>query len=292
MRHALVPRLATTALLAVAALAACKTEQKPQPAAPPAAPPPPHAMTIHAKDFAFTMPDTLPAGVTTITLVNDGPDVHHAEFIRLDSGHTAADFASGMKAMMASKNPPPPPAWVVMSGGPNPPMPGAQTTATIDLAPGNYVVVCFVDSPDHVPHVAKGMAHPLTVVASPGAAPAFPASDISVTTTEYGFALSDTVRAGHHTFEVKQAGAQPHEVVLVKLAPGKTPADLGKWAATYKGPMPGAIMGGVSPLMPGMRSQFSADITPGNYVMLCFVPDTKDGKLHVEHGMVMPFTVS
>ena len=291
MRHAIVPRLTTSAVLAVAALAACKTEQKPQPAAPPA-PPPPHALTIRAKDFAFTMPDTVPAGVTTITLVNDGPDVHHAEFIRLDSGHTAADFAAGMKAMMASKNPPPPPAWVVMSGGPNPPMPGAQTTATIDLAPGNYVVVCFVDSPDHVPHVAKGMAHALAVVANTGAAPAFPTSDIAITTTEYGFAFSDTVRAGHHTFEVKQAGAQPHEVVLVRLAPGKTPADLGKWAATYKGPMPGAIMGGVSPLMPGMRSQFSADITPGNYVMLCFVPDTKDGKLHVEHGMVMPFTVS
>lgn len=291
MRHAIVPRLTTSAVLAVAALAACKTEQKPQPAAPPA-PPLPHALTIRAKDFAFTMPDTVPAGVTTITLVNDGPDVHHAEFIRLDSGHTAADFAAGMKAMMASKNPPPPPAWVVMSGGPNPPMPGAQTTATIDLAAGNYVVVCFVDSPDHVPHVAKGMAHPLIVVATTGAAPAFPTSDIAITTTEYGFAFSDTVRAGHHTFEVKQAGAQPHEVVLVKLAAGKTPADLGKWAATYKGPMPGTIMGGVSPLMPGMRSQFTADITPGNYVMLCFVPDTKDGKLHVEHGMVMPFTVS
>jgi len=289
MRHAIVPRLTTSAVLAVAALAACKTEPKPQPAAPPTTP---HALTIRAKDFAFTMPDTVPAGVTTITLVNDGPDVHHAEFIRLDSGHTAADFAAGMKAMMASKNPPPPPAWVVMAGGPNPPMPGAQTTATIDLAPGNYVVVCFVDSPDHVPHVAKGMAHALAVVANTGAAPAFPTSDIAITTTEYGFAFSDTVRAGHHTFEVKQAGAQPHEVVLVRLAPGKTPADLGKWAATYKGPMPGAIMGGVSPLMPGMRSQFSADITPGNYVMLCFVPDTKDGKLHVEHGMVMPFTVS
>ena len=135
MRHAIVPRLTTSAVLAVAALAACKTEQKPQPAAPPA-PPPPHALTIRAKDFAFTMPDTVPAGVTTITLVNDGPDVHHAEFIRLDSGHTAADFAAGMKAMMASKNPPPPPAWVVMSAVNCERMPGRRGETPPMIVPG------------------------------------------------------------------------------------------------------------------------------------------------------------
>jgi hypothetical protein len=32
-------------------------------------------------------------------------------------------------------------------------------------------------------------------------------------------------------------------------------------------------------------------MTPGNYVMLCFLPDAKDGKPHLDHGMVKEFTV-
>jgi hypothetical protein len=42
----------------------------------------------------------------------------------------------------------------------------------------------------------------------------------------------------------------------------------------------------------GARAYFTADFTPGNYVMLCFIPDAKDGKSHMEHGMVQPFTVN
>ena len=291
MRHSLARSLATGSLVAVALLAACKTESKPQPAADGAAPPPPHQLTIHAKDFAFTMPDTVPSGVTTVTLVNDANNFHHAEFIRLDSGKTAADFAAGMKAAMAMKPPGPPPAWAVMAGGANPPMPNAQSIATIDLTPGNYVVLCFVDTPDHVPHVMKGMVHPLTVVANPGAAPAFPKADLTITATEYSFAMSDTIRAGTHTFEFKDVGMQPHELALFKFDQGKSMADLGKWAQSYKGSPPGTLMGGVSPLVPGMRSQFTATVTPGNYVLLCFVPDAKDGTPHLAKGMAVPFTV-
>ena len=27
-------------------------------------------------------------------------------------------------------------------------------------------------------------------------------------------------------------------------------------------------------------------LTPGDYALICFVPDTKDGKAHLIHGMV------
>jgi hypothetical protein len=41
-----------------------------------------------------------------------------------------------------------------------------------------------------------------------------------------------------------------------------------------------------------MTQYFTADLTPGNYVLLCFVPDAKDGKAHMEHGMVKEFKVN
>ena len=30
---------------------------------------------------------------------------------------------------------------------------------------------------------------------------------------------------------------------------------------------------------------------PGSYVAICFIPDSGDGKSHLEHGMMMPITV-
>ena len=45
-------------------------------------------------------------------------------------------------------------------------------------------------------------------------------------------------------------------------------------------------------MRPGVTSYVRARLTPGNYMLLCFVPDAKDGKPHLEHGMVLPFSVS
>jgi hypothetical protein len=35
----------------------------------------------------------------------------------------------------------------------------------------------------------------------------------------------------------------------------------------------------------------STPITAGNYALICFVPDSADGKPHALHGMVKEFTV-
>jgi hypothetical protein len=34
------------------------------------------------------------------------------------------------------------------------------------------------------------------------------------------------------------------------------------------------------------------EFTPGEYGMLCFIPDAKDGKPHIAHGMMKQFTVN
>jgi hypothetical protein len=240
--------------------------------------------TVHAKDFAFAAADSIPAGWTNFHLVNDGPALHHVQIVRLDSGKTASDFAA------ATKNPGPFPAWVALIGGPNAPNPGGESNGSYNLQPGNYLMICLVDIPDKVPHFAKGMIHAFTVTAS-SAAGAEPASDATVALGDYSFTITGTLTAGHHTVKVTNAGPQAHEIEIVKFAPGKGMKDFAAWAADFKGPPPGDAIGGVTAVAKSGGGTFTVDLTPGNYAMLCFIPDAKDGKPHLEHGMVKEFAV-
>jgi uncharacterized cupredoxin-like copper-binding protein len=254
-----------------------------------------HTAVIHAKDFAFDAPDSITAGWTTFHLVNDGPNLHHVQIVRLDSGKTAADFGAAMQA--AAKSHAPPPSWMVFAGGPNAPSPKAEAEATVDMQPGNYVLICMVDIPDHVPHFAKGMIHPLKVTAATGSAAAEPTADATVSLADYSFTTQGSLTAGKHTIKVVNKGPQPHELELVRLAPGKTIKDANEfmdkaYAGKADGPPPFDALGGIASEIPGMSEYFTADLTPGNYAFLCFVPDAKDGKAHLEHGMIKEFKVN
>jgi uncharacterized cupredoxin-like copper-binding protein len=247
----------------------------------------PNNVTVTTTDYRFNMPDTLTAGPTTFTLVNRGRELHHLFLVRLANGKTVADLGAAMKA------PGPFPAWAVESGGPNGVDPGSTSLATtVMLRPGRYAAICVIPGPDGVPHVMKGMVRELVV--RPGARAA--GSDLTPTATislyDYGFQPSTRLTAGNHVVLVKNNGKQSHELEITKLLPGKTPADLANWAEKMAGPPPARFLGGVAPIAPGRSNALSLDLTPGHYVFLCFVPDAKDGKPHVAHGMVRDFIVN
>jgi hypothetical protein len=246
--------------------------------------PSPAVVTVTARDFTFDAPAEIPAGLTTFKLTNDSKGFHHMVLVRLDSGKTVADLGKAMQK-------PGFPAWAPVIGGPNVPNPSQESNATFDLQPGNYAMLCLVDIPGGVPHVARGMIRPLTVTASAARAKA-PTADISIGLKEYAFELSKPVTAGSHTFEVRNTGAQDHEIEVIKLEPGKTMEDFGKWMAKPEGPPPASAVGGVIAGKGAGPVYFTADFTPGNYVMICVIPDAKDGKPHIEHGMAQPFTVN
>jgi hypothetical protein len=245
-----------------------------------------NTVTIHGGDFAFDVSSEANAGMVKFKFFNDGPSIHHATVVRLDSGKTVADLQAALK------NPGPPPAWMVPMGGPNAPDPKSESNATLNLAAGNYAVICFVDMPGGVPHFSKGMVHALTVNPSPKPAGSAPSADISVTLNDYMFVESKPLSSGTHTFAVSNNAAQMHELEILKLAPGKTPKDVGDWMAKPVGPPPANLVGGMAPMAPGGPAYFTADLTPGNYLVICFVPDMKDGKPHFEHGMMQPLTIN
>jgi hypothetical protein len=275
-----------TAALAATVLAACKpADTKTQAAAPPPPPPAPNVVTMTAIDYGYQGPDTIPAGMTTFRLVDQGKEPHQIQLIRLNEGKTMQDFT-------ALPNNGPTPAWVVFVGGPSAADPGDTATATLSVEPGKYVMLCFIPSPDGKPHVAKGMIRPLEVVAAPGAVAAAPQADISLKLIDYGFTFSQPITSGHHTIKVENAGTQPHELVLVRLDPGKKAEDFIHWADKMTGPPPGHLMSGLAGITPGSTAYVSDDFTPGPYALVCFYPDAKDGKPHFMHGMIQTMTVS
>jgi hypothetical protein len=247
----------------------------------------PRVVTVVATDYAFEAPAEIPAGLTTFELRNQGRTLHHAQLVKLDSGKTAQDYVKALKPNA------PPPAWSVAFGGPNAPNPGATANATVNLEPGNYALICFVDTPDHVPHFIKGMVRDLKVTPAAAGAPApvAPTADVTLTMNDYDFGLPQSIAPGRHTIRVTNAGPQVHEIELVRLAPGKTMQDFLKWGATFQGPPPGDAIGGIAFLENGRDAYFTVDLTPGNYLAICFVPDAKDGRPHFVHGMIKEFRV-
>lgn len=245
------------------------------------------SITIVAKDFSFDAPSVVPAGTVTIRLINKGPSIHHVQLMRLADGKTVADLAESMK------KPGPLPAWVAAAGGPNAGVPGGPPTeTTLTLTPGTYAILCLIPGSDQIPHFAKGMITPLTVTATNAAARAAPQSDVTMSLTDYAFTPSVPIALGSHTIRFENRGTQDHEALLVRLAPGKRAADLVAWVINQAGPPPAEPLGGITAIPVGGQVYITRDFGPGNYAFLCFIPDAKDGKMHVIHGMVKEFTIS
>ncbi len=242
-------------------------------------------MVVEAADYSFAAPDSVEAGWTKIRLVNHGPSLHHVQLVRITDGHSLDDFVAAMK------NPGPPQPWIQMVGGPNAPAPGAESTDDVNLQPGLYALTCIVPDSTGTPHMMLGMIRPLTVEAKENGA-AEPTGDMTIKLVDYGFEPSAPYTAGHHRIRVENAGPQPHEILIVRLNPGKTAQDIATYAEHMTGPPPGMPLGGTSVMMPGDVQFVDVDLEPGEYALLCFMPDTKDGVPHAAHGMMTQFSVS
>lgn len=244
-----------------------------------------NVVTVTASDFRFRAPSTIPAGLTTFRLINQGPEFHHVQLVKIDGGHTMQEFLDRVAAGDLL------PAWVEYVGGPNAPVPGGTSEATVNLDPGSYAIVCVIPSRDGVPHLMKGMAVPLTVAGRASDPVLEPRADVRMVLRDYAYDITPSIRAGLRTVRVENVADQPHEVFIVKLAPGKTAQDMLRWIGTGEGTPPGTPVSGTTLLTKGEVNFLTIDFEPGEYALLCFVPDAGDGREHVSHGMVRQITI-
>ncbi len=49
--------------------------------------------------------------------------------------------------------------------------------------------------------------------------------------------------------------------------------------------------GGLGPIGPGETGYYTGDFEPGEYMLICFIPDPADGAMHLSKGMFQPFRV-
>ena len=245
-------------------------------------------VTVTAREYAFEAPDSVEAGYVTVRLLSRGKELHHVQLMRLDGGHTLKDLFDAMKDPSAK-----PPAWMVEVGGPNAPVPGGESAAALELVPSRYALICFIPSPDGMPHIMKGMAKEIVVLPAKqkvAQAPVKPAN--TVTLSDYDFAFSSPLVAGEQTLRLVNAAEQHHEMFLAMLAPGKKAIDLAHWAEKSEGPPPGMPIGGITGLSKGEWNDIAVTLEPGEYALICFLPDFKDGKPHFVYGMIKQFTVA
>lgn len=263
----------------------------------------PNVVSLTAAEYSFHAPDSISAGWTTFRLANHGEEIHYAHIVRLEPGRLVQDLVDAYAE--AIRNSGPRPTWVTRFGGPGGTGPSDTSSVTQYIEPGSYVWICPIEDSGGTPHFSKGEVQPFVVrVAGPDAAgQAPPEASMVIRLIDHTFAFEAPVSAGRHTIRVENAGTEPHDLALLKLAPGKTVEDVRIWLNPERArrteqrgdqepPLAslGSSAGGIAAIAPGMEAFFEANLTPGEYVLVCFVT-APDGRSHIEHGMIRQLSV-
>jgi len=103
---------------------------------------------------------------------------------------------------------------------------------------------------------------------------------------DHRFEGPDTIPGGQTTIRLQNRGHEPHQLQLLKLDEGKTPADLATALRNDGGVVPkwAKHMGGPNGVGSGDTSEATMYLEPGSYVIICGIP-TKKHKTHAALGM-------
>lgn len=287
--------------------------------------------------------DEVAAGWTTIAFENRTDHTHFAYFARLpEEAITAADAAGEellpfyvehvtrpfqwfMDDIDPDREPDPEdlsdeysnldeevifPPWfadVLPSGGPGLTSSETASRATLNLAPGEYIVECYVKDEEGRFHSYLGMIDHLSVTGN--RAGTEPDSTLELSLSTEGIDVRDEVHAGEHAVAVRFENQRVyehllgHDVHLIRLDDGVTASDVNDWmnwmdpdALVSDGTEPGTFQGGVQTILTpellgadggGVETAyFHADLAPGEYAFVSEVPDPAGA------GMLQEVTVS
>ncbi len=269
---------ATTALTATAALAMLAA----RPATAAAAP---EKITLRWDPAAKKLsgfPATVKGGLTTISLTNPKTATYGItlELTRTTSKKTEAEIRKAMKSESI-------PSWALFSGGTATARPGTTTTATLNLAKGDWI--SSLGSNDQTLDEAPPIGF-FTV--STGGTGTIPKAAAAIAMKDYGFEITG-LKAGVTTVTASNPGKGAHHVIMLKLMPGKTFADAQKYlmAEPPKDLFDRKATTSVPTLQPGMSQTVDLDLTKGTYAFICYMPD-KTGAPHITKGMVKEVTIA
>lgn len=242
--------------------------------------------------------DTIPAGWTTFRLVNASPFVHFIFFDYLPGDRTSEDLLSDVSPvfqessylLMEGKNEEAMaafsqlPEWfegLVFRGGTGYTSPGLTAETTLFMAPGNYVMECYIKMPDGTYHWNMGMYKDLHVTADTTGAEAPQSPDIEITVTDEGLQVNGEPETGEQLvavhFEEENPGLIGKDVHLAKLDESTDALEVAEWldfmtaeglVSTAENPGPAQFIGGSHEMPKGNTAYFTVKLDPGRYVWI------------------------
>jgi len=291
----------------------------PAPVVAPMTPPEPlpYVVELRAVGKTFQGPSEIPSGWTTFKFVNASSMIHFAIIDVPPAGITAqkmsddvmAPFQEAMDAMNAGDEEGVNaafgkfPEWIgqlTRNGGPGLLSPGRTGQTTVYLAPGHYIVECYVKS-DGVFHSTPpaegqlGMLLDLTVTDEDNGAPE-PEADATLKIRNSGYELIGNLAPGANTLRVDfdEQQALPsftgNDVHLMRVDDETSVVSADAWMDWRKArglevPSPVTFLGGIEDLPAGSHGYFTVDLEPGDYALIAEIPGP------VAAGFVLPFTV-
>jgi len=236
------------------------------------------------------MPETIrvQAGLVDVALVNNGTQLHQAQVARLNPEVTRAEVLDELvtKRNLAA-------AFLLFTfmGGPDTIAPGYGQETILSLRAGSYVLLCFVEGPDGIPHIDKGMIHFFTVSPAQGQEK-LPQADGEAVMQDFRYRLPEVLTQSRPlTLHVTNQGSEPHELNIVKLAQGKGIRDIAAFFQSPSGPPPFEELGGLAALAPGGSGWIRINLVAGTYAVFSFLVDQRTGKPQLTVGMITQFTV-
>lgn len=112
--------------------------------------------------------------------------------------------------------------------------------------------------------------------------------------TDFSFQGPSSFPGGWQTIRLINQGQDFHQIQFLKLPSGKSADDFRQAlkAKKYR-QIPSWVerFGGVNSVSPGTEASVILNLVPGNYVLICGIPDV-EGRAHVVHGMISAVSVT
>jgi hypothetical protein len=248
------------------------------------------SLSEQGKKASFQAPKSAKGGLVEVSFKNLGKDPHGVQFIQYTGNHTAADV---LKEVAAGSNKTP--DWIKGQGGVTTVAGGKSSSATVNLDPGNYVVV---DSAA----LGGSSAPPATAEmkltsGDSGDLPDTPAT-VSANQTgkdKYAWSISG-LKSGVNQVRFDSKGKDALHIIAAVPIKGKAPSltQIKKDFSTNGPPPPYLDVKNfaTTPVLDGGKSQtLSLDLKPGKYVFFCPLTDRDGGKPHDQEGLLKFETV-
>ena len=245
-------------------------------------------LTVIARDTSLEASPTVPAGLTTVRLVVNGPIKRELVVHRIPSGtrpEVLVRRAAGRPERWFEQ-------WSF--GGPAVPRDSApDATATMELRPGRYALVAFEVDAAGRPRGDKYIWRDVTAVAASVLIPArFGVPDLTFRIKDARIDVVGVARSGSRMLQVENAGGRPHDFVIGRLKPGKSIDDVRRWDRDGNEAPPFVYVGGLTPMSSLVKAQTKLVLQTGTHVVFCTMRHAGDRERDYQRGVFASFKVN